>query len=201
MILAERKIHVRRTAALAVAALEESEKRCADRSIAAALHSLDAYRASTQLLAYRPLPDEVDIVSLTDDAAREGKAVFLPAASEDGELHYRRWFPGDELVLSTLGVHEPIGGDPPGATPSLVLVPGRVFSVDGWRVGRGGGYYDRALSSLSRLGTTVGVAYSCQVVAHVPHGPGDERVHFVLSELGVGEGATRAVARNVSPRS
>lgn len=199
MTLAERKRHARRAAALAIAALQESERDCANRGIAAALRSLDVYRGSTQLLAYRPLADEVDIVSFADEAARDGKAVFLPAASDNGELRYRRWFPGDELVASALGVLEPITGDPPVALPALVLVPGRAFSVDGWRVGRGGGYYDRALRSLAQLGTTVGIAYSCQVTARVPHGAGDERVHLVLSELGLGDNAMRATLR--APRS
>ena len=67
-------------------------------------------------------------------------------------------------------------------------MPLLAFDRDGFRLGYGGGYYDRTLASLRGEGQVpplaIGVAYSGQEVASVPQGPGDERLDWIATETG-----------------
>ena len=185
MTIVAEKERLRRLAASAIAALDKDARDRANASITKILAALDAYCDSEQILAYRPLSDEVDICPLIEAAEHEGRAVFLPVVSESRGVLYRRWRRDDALVRSGLGVLEPCDGESPREVRSVVLVPGRVFSPGGWRIGRGGGYYDRALPSLAHYGTTIGIAYTCQIMPSVPHEQHDRRVDVVISENGV----------------
>jgi 5-formyltetrahydrofolate cyclo-ligase len=66
----------------------------------------------------------------------------------------------------------------------LVVVPGIGFDATGRRLGRGLGYYDRALAALRRDQpvTVVGIAYELQIVAELPHEPWDEPVDVIVTE-------------------
>jgi 5-formyltetrahydrofolate cyclo-ligase len=64
----------------------------------------------------------------------------------------------------------------------LVLIPGVGFDQDGHRLGRGRGYYDRALRGVLAGALRVGLAHECQVISHVPVDPHDERVDYIVTE-------------------
>lgn len=186
MSLAERKREFRLMIAETIRSLDPESRREADDAICSVVLGLSEYRACEQLLAYMPLKDEVDVTRISSSAIDEGKDVYLPVTLPGRDLEYRRWRPGEALVRSANGVLEPATGDPLRPARVLILVPGRGFSVDGWRLGRGSGYYDRALRRLSQIGTTVGVAYQCQVVPDLPCGPGDEKLDRIVTELARG---------------
>jgi len=166
-----------------VQSLDPKARLDADVAICSAVLAMSEYDACEHVLSYVPLSDEVDVVPIGTAAIEAGKALYLPVTLPRRDLEYRRWRLGDVLVRGAQGVLEPMTGDPLPMARALILVPGRGFSMDGRRLGRGGGYYDRALSWLSRIGTTVGVAYQCQVVPALPCGPGDEKVHRIVTEL------------------
>jgi 5-formyltetrahydrofolate cyclo-ligase len=69
----------------------------------------------------------------------------------------------------------------------VVLVPLLAFDRRGWRLGYGGGYYDRTLRALRAEGPllAIGLAYAAQEVAAMPHDETDERVDLVVTEQGV----------------
>ncbi len=69
-------------------------------------------------------------------------------------------------------------------TPAVVVLPGRAFDRRGFRLGRGAGHYDRALSELSPDVLRVGFAFALQIVDTLPAEPHDVPVHVVVSELG-----------------
>ena len=64
------------------------------------------------------------------------------------------------------------------------VVPGRAFDASGRRLGRGGGYYDRALALARPEAWTVGVGYACQHQQALPHDPWDRSVGLLLDERG-----------------
>ncbi len=73
----------------------------------------------------------------------------------------------------------------PLAAGDLLLAPGLAFDRSGGRLGRGAGYYDRALEAAAALELTVfGLAYSFQVVKRVPQEPHDRRMAGVITEEG-----------------
>lgn len=190
MNIKERKRALRRTVNETIGALTPAERRTADITICAVVGSLREYRNAEQVLAYWPLADEVDLRELLFAAVECGKSVFLPV-TRDGVITFHRWRPQGGLKPGVLGVQEPASGEAPAERPSIVLVPGRAFSAAGHRLGRGGGYYDRAWSGLARYSPRVGIGYACQVCDDVPHDERDSVVDLLVCERGVVSEATR----------
>ena len=184
MSIKERKRALRRTANEAIAALTAAERHAGDAAICDVVRSLRAYADAEQVLAYWPLADEVDLRALLFAAVESGKRVFLPV-TRDGAISFHRWRPQEGLSTGVLGVQEPEGGDGPADRPSIVLVPGRAFSAAGHRLGRGGGFYDRAWGGLERYAPRVGIGYACQVFDEVPHDERDSVVDMLVCERGV----------------
>ncbi|HME62447.1 MAG TPA: 5-formyltetrahydrofolate cyclo-ligase, partial [Candidatus Binatia bacterium] len=90
-----------------------------------------------------------------------------------------------DLVAGPRGAAEPAGDVPLGDADCqdlMVIVPGVLFDDRGNRLGRGGGWYDRALQRLNDKGIFVGLAYEFQVVASVPAELWDQKVHYVITE-------------------
>ena len=77
--------------------------------------------------------------------------------------------PGEDLLPSV-------------AHTDLVLIPGVGFDRAGHRLGRGRGYYDRALRDLLAGALRVGLAYDYQIVSHIPIDEHDERVDYIVTE-------------------
>jgi 5-formyltetrahydrofolate cyclo-ligase len=184
------KASLRSEMAARVAALAPDYRRRSDARICAHLIALPEYRAARQLLAYSALKDEVSLSALFERAERDDKAIFLPVADATARtVSFLRWSIAQPLRRSSLGVLEPSCAAASAGAPerlrSIVLVPGRAFDRGGGRLGRGGGFYDRALDELAGFGLVVGVAYAVQLLASVPVGPLDRHVDAVVSEQGL----------------
>jgi len=90
----------------------------------------------------------------------------------------------DKLIRHHFGMLEP---DPvctivPSETIQLVLVPGLAFDLEGWRLGYGGGFYDRFLSQYN--GISAGITYQKLLKPHVPHTAYDIPMQYVITENG-----------------
>ena len=150
------------------------------------LAALGVKRAGVVAL-YKALGAEIDPRPLGDLLARQGWRLALPAVeSEDGPLVFRAWAPGERLAHDLLGLPAPLASAPE-MTPDLILVPLLAFDAAGGRLGQGGGHYDRTLAAL-RAGPhpppAVGLAYSGQAVAALPHEPHDQALDGILTEAG-----------------
>ena len=100
----------------------------------------------TTVLAYWPLPDEVDIRPLIDQLVAEGKTVVLPKVTGDETMELRRYASRADLEEGAFHIMEPVG-DAFEAYDQIgfALVPGMAFDAACHRLGRGKGYYDRFL--------------------------------------------------------
>ena len=97
---------------------------------------------------------------------------------------FRRWRDGDEVDKGPFGVAEP----KPSAEelcPDVLLVPLLAFDRAGYRLGYGGGYYDRTLRGLRALKPiiAIGVGFAAQEISATPRGPGDEPVDWIVTEI------------------
>jgi len=136
---------------------------------------------------YSAFRDEADPKALMLALAGRGHALALPVMVGRGAaLRFHRWCEGDAMRLHAYGVSEPLA-DAEVTVPDVVLVPLLAFDADGWRLGYGGGYYDRTLDALRRAGpvTAIGIAYAGQQIAAVPHNDHDQRLDAVLTEAGL----------------
>jgi 5-formyltetrahydrofolate cyclo-ligase len=136
---------------------------------------------------YWPLPGEIDVRPALAHYHAEGHPIGLPVVIGKGEpLLFRQWDPEVDLVQGSFRVMTP----PPEATvvvPSILLVPLLAFDSEGYRLGYGGGFYDRTLAKLrsEAHAVAVGVAYAVQEVPMVPHGSYDQPLDFIVTERAV----------------
>ena len=121
---------------------------------------------------------------------RVGLGVRGRSAACDRRRRGARWGselalrPGDVLVDGGFGTRIP--GETEVLTPETLIVPLAAFDAEGYRLGYGGGFYDRTLAKLRAEGTVmaIGFAYGCQEVARVPREATDQRLDMIVTEAG-----------------
>lgn len=136
---------------------------------------------------YVSMRGEIDVLPVFEIMAKWNKLTALPCIRSDKNLHFREWSLGEPLIKSELGTQEPVATNP-SIIPALVLVPMLAFDGDGYRLGYGGGYYDRTMQTLRDFATPplfVGVAYAAQEVDRIPTDEHDQPLDGILTELGV----------------
>ncbi|WP_312518557.1 5-formyltetrahydrofolate cyclo-ligase [Massilia sp.] len=112
---------------------------------------------------YWPLAGEPDLRPAYAEMAQRGVRLALPVVLErDAALGFAEWIPGEATVFDQLGVAVPADLRLVERPPAL-LVPCLGFNAQGYRMGYGGGFYDRTLEAMPRP-ATLGVAYACQLV-------------------------------------
>jgi 5-formyltetrahydrofolate cyclo-ligase len=136
--------------------------------------------------AFFPYKSEIDTRPLLGRLAGEGWTTCLPIVIALGQpLVFRRWLPGAPTVPGVWDIPRPTD-DAPQVEPDVLLVPLMAFDRKGYRLGYGGGFYDRTLEQLraKKSITAIGVAYAAQELDSVPHGPHDQPLDFVMTEKG-----------------
>lgn len=109
---------------------------------------LTSHPSPSTIMAYWPLPDEVDIRPLIHWLVGQGKTVVLPKVTGDETMELRRYTSQDDLAEGAFHILEPVGEPFTDYEDiDVVLVPGMAFDAAGHRLGRGKGYYDRFLAS------------------------------------------------------
>jgi len=134
--------------------------------------------------AFHPIRNEPDTLALLGALAAAGFPTALPVTGPPGTaLTFRLWRPGDPTVLGPMNIREP-SPDAAAVDPELLFVPLVAFDRWGYRIGYGGGYYDRTLAGLrDRLPIrSVGVGYASCEIKCVPHEPYDEPMDFIVTE-------------------
>jgi 5-formyltetrahydrofolate cyclo-ligase len=165
------------------------------------LLSTETYLATAKVVLYAPLGREVETDLIAADVLRSHRRLYYPIADRK---HRRIRFGAvsdlGELRAGAFGILEPpatgaLEAETIGA--ALVCVPGIAFTSAAGRLGRGGGYYDRLLAALSVEAVTIGLAYSFQLIDHLPEQAHDRRLDFVVTESAVyaASGAPPAAAQ------
>lgn len=135
---------------------------------------------------FSAIRDEIDPAPLLVRLADQGCQLCLPVMEGKGRpLVFRAWSPGDAMGEAAWGIAEPLPSQPV-LEPDVVLVPLLAFDDQGYRLGYGGGFYDRTLVRLRDIKpvTAVGVAYDEQRIDAVPHLDYDQQLDWVLTPSG-----------------
>jgi 5-formyltetrahydrofolate cyclo-ligase len=158
--------------------------------LAAALanQSLDflALRQGVIVSAFFSMPDELATGPLLTRLHARGFRLCLPVIQgKTAPLLFRAWSPGDSMKTVTWGIQEPLD-DKPLLDPDTFLVPLLAFDRSGWRLGYGGGFFDRTLrgARMVRPIIAVGLGIAEAEVDAVPHLDYDERLDWVLTPSG-----------------
>lgn len=184
--LAERKLSARREAAARrKRAAERLDRSRAAETLADRFLEAIAVKPGQAVSGFLPIGSEIDVRPLLARLAEAGVAICLPAVIGEGlPLQFRRWREGDALVKEPFGTLAP-AADATVVEPDIVLTPGLAFDAEGYRLGYGGGFYDRTLAALRRRREVkaVGVAYEAQRVAAVPRDTTDLPVDMLVTEV------------------
>ncbi|WP_214777575.1 5-formyltetrahydrofolate cyclo-ligase [Exiguobacterium sp. s22] len=172
----DEKAALRRTVHQYIRQMENRQE--VDELIHQRLFATSLWKNSQTIAVTLSLPLEIETSPIIHEAFKEGKTVCVPKVMEQGiTFHVINSF--DDLEVGVMNILEPTTS-PTTQTIDLCLVPGRVFDRSGFRVGWGGGYYDRFLETYE--GVTLSLAYSAQLVTHVPTEPHDLPVQWIVTE-------------------
>lgn len=135
------------------------------------------------LAGYMPMRTEID--PLPAMAAHQGPVGVPVIVAKAAPLRFREWSPGCRLVEGAFRARIPEVGT--WVEPEVLIVPMLAFDARGYRLGYGGGFYDRTLEQLRAQGPVlaVGFAFAAQEVAKVPTDAFDQRLDAVVTEKGV----------------
>ncbi len=149
---------------------------------AAGLAAVLAPHAGRVLSGYMPMRGEID--PLPAMAAHRGPVCVPVIAGRGLPLDFREWRPGAAMVEGRFRALVPAAGA--WLVPEVLIVPLLAFDRRGYRLGYGGGFYDRTLERLRARGAIVaiGFAWAAQEVAEVPAEAVDQRLDLVVTERG-----------------
>ena len=132
---------------------------------------------------YWPFRAEIDPRPLIDWAVADGRGVALPVVvDKKGPLEYRSWRPGEPLVDSVWNIPVPEKGAV--VTPRVVLAPLVGFDPACYRLGYGGGYFDRTLAALAPRPLAIGIGFAIQELETIHPQPFDVPMDLIVTETG-----------------
>ena len=148
-------------------ALSQEQKRAMDRALTERFLHHPFYQEAKNIATYLSFPHEFQTQELIEQALKDGKKVLIPKTYPKGRMEFVVYHP-QQLVKTSFGLLEP-QGDLEVVELSqidLIHVPGLAFTTEGYRIGYGGGYYDRYLEHFT--GHTLSTVYPCQIRDFIP---------------------------------
>jgi 5-formyltetrahydrofolate cyclo-ligase len=174
--------------------MSDSARMQASRLIRDHVLEMPEVSAAGTIAAYYSIGTEPDTRRLIFALWKRGSYVVLPALLPDGDLDWASYEGPDSLAPGPHGLlqpTEPARGPATVARADIVLVPALAVDERGYRLGRGGGSYDRALARVGGQVPTIALLYEDELLPAVPTEPHDQRVRLVARP---GSGLTRLPA-------
>jgi len=184
MSIDEIKRLLRKEAAIRRATAARGISAGAAKAVAERILEMAAGRTPGYVSGYLAMAEELDPLPAMAALADAGWRRCLPVVAGKGQpLVFRAWNPDDPLEEGVFGTRHPAAGAKTVA-PDLLLTPLLAFDRQGYRLGWGGGFYDRTLAALraAKAIAAVGIAYSAQEVDAVPRADYDARLDGVVTE-------------------
>jgi len=176
---AEKKLLRREMRLKLQAALPERAARSVE--LRAKIEALPQWQTARFIALFYPLAEEPDLLELLGDKTKQ---FVFPCVCAAGMEWREARAPSEfreRTFLGSRSLYEPTEGKEVALNEvDIIIVPGRAFTLDGKRLGRGGGYYDRALAGLREDALSVGVCFGFQLLETLPTELHDKPVHTVL---------------------
>ena len=143
-------------------ALSQEQKQAMDQALTDQFLKHPFYQEAKLIASYLSFPHEFQTQELIEQALKDGKKVLIPKTYPKGRMDFVVYDP-QQLVKTSFGLLEPQGDLEvvDASQIDLIHVPGLVFTTEGYRIGYGGGYYDRYLKHFP--GHTLSTIYPCQI--------------------------------------
>jgi len=161
-------------------------RKAADATIMQALAALVAQLAPRTLGFCWPYRNEPDVRSfvaawLGETGAR--RAALPVVVAPASPMVFREWTPHSEMIPDRHGIPMPAHGDT--LHPEVLLIPLNAFDDAGYRLGYGGGYFDRTLAQMAPAPITIGLGYESGRVSTTHPQPHDHPMHWIVTETGI----------------
>jgi 5-formyltetrahydrofolate cyclo-ligase len=183
---------LRRQMRTRLAAMSPEERAYASLEICRRAGELPAFREAKSVALFAPLATEPDIHPLIEEAWARGKQVVFPLMSREDDVPRLAWYAvkawNEVVVNGPFGVREPEPALCARVNPlelDCIFVPGLAFDARGDRLGRGGGYYDVALTEFDVGTPRIGLMFACQQTESIPRDTHDQMVEVVVTETGL----------------
>jgi 5-formyltetrahydrofolate cyclo-ligase len=172
-------------------ALTEAQLRQAAARVTGRVWRLPVLARSRRLALYLPVSGELDCTPVISAAWRRGREVFLPVVTGT-ELRFAPFAADTTLANNRFGIAEPVCSVDEWRSAremDVIFAPLLGFDADGYRLGMGGGFYDRTLAFLAqrrhfRRPHFIGLAYAFQQISGVPHQKHDVKMEAVVTDEG-----------------
>ncbi|GAB4460163.1 MAG: 5-formyltetrahydrofolate cyclo-ligase [Armatimonadaceae bacterium] len=165
----------------AIAKRKEVNLEAAAKRLLEQLTLLPEWQSARRVLLYLAMPDELNVEAILWENA--GKAWFVPRCAPKRRLAVHRYVPGETpMHRGPFGIREPDPAQVAETDPTemdLVIVPALLYAPNGWRLGHGGGYYDRFLPRLRPDCVRIGLVPDELIVETLPVDPWDQPVQVV----------------------
>jgi 5-formyltetrahydrofolate cyclo-ligase len=182
---AERKAELRSRLRAVRKAIPADERLTLGGAVQDRLMATATYQEARTVLLFYSFGSEIPTAGVIQRSLDSGKRVFLPLL-ESGRMLAAELRPGDSLAATAYGPKEPSNRVPIDPDEiGLVVAPGLGFDREGYRLGYGGGHYDRYLASLPASAPRIGIAFHQQLMEELPHDAGDERLDLVVTDMEV----------------
>jgi len=131
---------------------------------------------------YYPVNFEINILEFLEKLEIKGVQLCLPVVKKDNKMDFYSWSTKNLLKLNKYGIPEP--EQIKKVFPDIILVPLVAFDSRLYRIGYGGGYYDRYIEKLSNKKNLlkIGIAHSCQKINRVPTNKYDKKLDIIITE-------------------
>lgn len=161
------------------------EKAVKDANVCRNLISTNAFERAEQVLLYSATPIEIETTEIFEAALNSGKKVLFPRCQEKGRMSFYYVDDLSHLRSSAFNIREPISSAPEykSSNADICIVPALAYDIEGYRMGYGGGFYDRFLSSFR--GTCIGICYADNIEKKLPRGRFDVRVDILITDEGL----------------
>tara|TARA_B100000579_G_C22484225_1_gene689420 strand:+ start:49 stop:591 length:543 start_codon:yes stop_codon:yes gene_type:complete len=132
--------------------------------------------------AYFPINHEVNCLGLLKQLEKSGHKISLPITKKGNKMDFFEWSSKYPLSISKIGIPEPFSKKI--VYPDILLVPLLAFNKKKFRLGYGGGYYDRYIQKIKKLKKilTIGIAFSFQEITKLPISKYDKKLDFIFTE-------------------
>jgi len=161
-------------------------RRMWNKAIEPELRKLLSDPAGTVFGMYWPFKAEFAIRPLMRELHNRGDCPALPHVVEPRQpLEFLRWYPGVEMVREVYGI--PVPKDSEAVIPQVLVIPLVGFDAAGYRLGYGGGFYDRTIAALRQRPLLIGVGYELSRLETIYPQPHDIAMDYIVTEAGVSD--------------
>ena len=161
------KAELRKQVLQEMKAIPREQKQAMDQALTDQFLKHPFYQEAKVIATYLSFPHEFQTQELIEQALKDGKKVLIPKTYPKGRMDFVV-YDLQQLVKTSFGLLEPQGDLEivDASQIDLIHVPGLAFTTEGYRIGYGGGYYDRYLEYFS--GHTLSTIYPCQIQDFIP---------------------------------